>query len=166
MREKKTKKSKIEIVDKKRFLTSISICWGVIIIIIIIIVCISNGNKGDNSLSSINASKNLKELVAKYEASGMKEQFINDYNAIQSKIGIYIMNNVTTDNGSFNNIVSDLNNVLKSNDWSKINLSKNDTWNGTWNLDKDGNLKFKFSLKNIEPSWVDDTELRTKLYLN
>ena len=166
MREKRKTKNKIEIVDKKRFFTSISVCLIFIIIVIIIIANVSNGNKGDNSLSSINASKNLKELVAKYEASGMKEQFINDYNEIQSKVGIYIMNNVTTDNSSFNNIVSDLNNVLKSNDWSKINLSKNDTWNGVWSLDKDGNLKFKFSLKNIEPSWVNDAELRTKLYLN
>lgn len=166
MREKKKQKSKIEIVDKKRFFTAISVCLIFIIIIIIIIVCVSNGNKGDSSLSSMDASKNVKELLSKYEASGMKEEFIKDYNEIQSKVGIYIMNNVTTDNSSFNNIVSDLNNVLKSNDWSKINLSKNDTWNGVWSLDKDGNLKFKFSLKKIEPSWVNEIELRTKLYLN
>ena len=166
MRERKSKKNKIVITDKKRFFTAISVCLLFVIIIIIIIVCISSGKKEDTSLSSMDASKNVKELLSKYEASGMKEEFINDYNTIQSKVGIYIMNNVTTDNSSFNNIVSDLNNVLKSNDWSKLNLSKNDTWNGTWSLDKEGNLKFKFSLKKVEPSWVNDTELRTKLYLN
>ena len=166
MREKRKTKNKIEIVDKKRFFTSISICLVFIIIISIIIVSFSNGNKGDSSLSSMDASKNVKELLSKYEANGMKEEFIKDYNEIQSKVGIYLMNNVTTDNSSFNSIVNDLNNVLKSNDWSKINLSKNDTWNGVWSLDKEGNLKFKFSLKKVEPSWVNDTELRTKLYLN
>lgn len=166
MREKKSNNTKIYIKDKKRFFKSISICLAFIIVIIIIIISVSNGNNTNASLSSIDAKKNVNELISKYEPIEMKEKFINDYKEIQSKVGIYLMNNVTTDSSSFNNIINDLNSVLKSNDWSKISLTKNETWNGTWSLDKDGNLKFKFSLKTIEPSWVNNSDVTTKLYLN
>ena len=39
------------------------------------------------------------------------------------------------------------------------------SWNGKWSVNEKGNVKFKFASKDIEPSWVNDEEEKTKIIL-
>jgi len=165
-KKKRIKIGNFVIKDMKKFLTLVAILLLIIILICILISIIVNSGNDEKTLSSLDAKKNVKEVSSKYESSEMKQVFLDDYNKIQSSVGVYIMNNVTTDSNSFNTIVNEINSILKSNNWEKLSITKNDTWNGTFSLDKEGVLKFKFSLKAIEPSWVNDSEIKNKLYLN
>ena len=165
-KKKRIKIGNFVIKDMKKFLTLILILILIVILICILISNIVNSSSDEKTLSSLDAKRNVKELSSKYESSEMKQVFLDDYNKIQSSVGLYIMNNVTTDSNSFNLVVNEINTILKSNNWEKLSITKNDTWNGTFSLDKEGVLKFKFSLKAIEPTWVNDSDIKNKLYLN
>lgn len=156
----------IVIKDMKRFGIAIGILVALIIIIGIIIATVINSGYNENNISSANAKKYSNEILNKYETKEMKQEFINNYIKVQNAVGMYIMNNTTTEEGSFDNIILKLRKVLKSNNWEVINIEKPDLWNGEWQLDQDGNVKFKFSIKDIEPNWVKDIDISSKIILN
>ena len=149
----------IVIKDMKRFGIAIGILVALIIIIGIIIATVINSGYNENNISSANAKKYSNEILTKYETKEMKQEFIDNYIKIQNAVGMYIMNNTTTEEGSFDNIILKLRKALKSNNWEIINIEKPDLWNGEWQLDQDGNVKFKFSIKDIEPSWINDIDV-------
>ena len=166
-KKKKIKIGKLVIKDMKRFCISIAIFLLAILVICILISNIGKKDVGSISdLSSINADKNSVELLSKYEESGMKEVFVSDYQSIQNYVGMYIMNNSTTDENSFKNIVSDLNKKLNKEKWEESLGEKPITWNGTWSVNDEGVVKFKFATKKIEPNWLKNTDISTKIIFN
>lgn len=159
---------KLVIKDMKRFCISIGVLIGIIVLICIIVSSIANSSNKDDidNLASVNAKKYSNEIVSKYESNEMKTLFINDYSNIQNAIGMYIMNNSTLDKNSFSSIISKLQKVLNSQDWSSLNINKPSMWNGKWQVNSDGILKFKFSIKDIEPSWINDDDISSKIIFN
>lgn len=167
MKKKKIRIGKLVITDVKKFLISLSIFLVVIIIICIVISKLSTKNELDfDNVSSINVSKSYSKILEYYNKEGMKEKFISDYNSVQKAVGMYIMNNSTLDNDSFSNIISKLNEEFSKNEWDENIIKKPNDWNGKWSVDEDGIVKFKFSSSKIEPEYINDDEIITKVIKN
>ena len=160
------KKSGLKIKNKKRFFTFITV---LLLIIIVCIIAICNRKiKIDEStdMSALNAKKYETELLEKYQGEDAKERFVQDIYNIQEKVGMYILENSTLDENSFSNIIDTLNKEFASNNFEIIEMEKPTFWNGTWNVDIDGNITFKFADKSIEPSWINDDDIAGRVIKN
>ena len=146
--------------DKKKFLLFVGI---LVILISCIIVIISFNKKVEindaTDISRLNANKYYEEIQAEYNKVESKDKFLNDYNNIQNSIGVYIINNSTISDSSFENLISEINDSLAKNNFEKFELDVPTFWNGKWSVNEKGKLRFKFQNKKIEPVWVDSEEL-------
>ena len=164
-KQKKVRKTKLVIKDKKRFITSMLIISFVILIVIIL--CVNIRADSDGNLSKINPKKNSSQLQKKYDTVEMKKLFLSDYTVLQNNIGIYIMNNSTMDSDSFSSLIANINKELKKDTWNLGEIQNKPTsWNGKWFVTEEGILKFSFSNKDIKPSWVKDSDVLEKIDLN
>lgn len=158
---KKTSAKKIQIKDKKKFI--ITIISIVVILIILVILIITLNKKVDISnvsdYSTLNISKYSDELLAKYQTNESKEKFLQDQDLVQGAVGLYILNNSTTDADSFSKIIKELEDILKNEEFDKLSIDKPKYWNGKWQIKDDGTVCFKFGSKDIIPSWVDDEDI-------
>lgn len=146
--------------DRKKFLIFIGI---LVILISCVIVIISFNKKVEindaTDISRLNANKYYKEILDEYNKVESKDKFLNDYNNIQNSIGVYIINNSTISDSSFENLISEINDSLSKNNFERFELDVPTFWNGKWSVNEKGKLRFKFQNKKIEPVWVDSEEL-------
>lgn len=162
---KKNKKSYT--LDRKKFLIFV---FSIVVIISVIIIVVSLNKKIEinysTDISKLNATKYCTEIKSEYNKDENKNKFIDDCNKIQEKIGMYIINNSTLDDTSFENLISKLNENLADNNFSIIEMDNQTYWNGTWSVDNKGKLKFKFSNKKIEPDWISDVTVSNFVITN
>ena len=136
-KQKKVRKTKLVIKDKKRFITSMLIISFVILIVIIL--CVNIRADSDSNLSKINPKKNSSQLQKKYDTVEMKKLFLSDYTVLQNNIGIYIMNNSTMDSNSFSSLIANINKELKKDTWNLGEIQNKPTsWNGKWFVTEEG----------------------------
>ena len=163
--EKKNKKSYT--LDRKKFLIFV---FSIVVIISVIIIVVSLNKKieinDSTDISKLNATKYCTEIKSEYNKDENKNKFIDDCNKIQEKIGMYIINNSTLDDTSFENLISKLNENLSDNNFLIIEMDNPTYWNGTWSVDNKGKLKFKFSNKKIEPDWISDVTVSNFVIIN
>ena len=116
---KKNKKSYT--LDRKKFLIFV---FSIVVIISVIIIVVSLNKKieinDSTDISKLNATKYCTEIKSEYNKDENKNKFIDDCNKIQEKIGMYIINNSTLDDTSFENLISKLNENLSDNNFSII----------------------------------------------
>lgn len=161
--------NKTHIKNKKRFYITISVMAVILIIVIILIVATSNIKNpiDDNTnISRLNANKYSSELLEIYNKPEAKEEFLDDYDKIQTSIAMYILNNSTKDENSFSNILSIIKKELKKSNCGSLQVEKTSNWNGEFTIDDNGSLKFKFGIKSIEPNWINDSEVINKIIKN
>ena len=162
---KKNKKSYT--LDRKKFLIFV---FSIVVIISVIIIVVSLNKKieinDSTDISKLNATKYCTEIKSEYNKDENKNKFIDDCNKIQEKIGMYIINNSTLDDTSFENLISKLNENLADNNFSIIEMDNTTYWNGTWSVDNKCKLKFKFSNKKIEPDWISDVTVSNFVITN
>ncbi len=137
-----------------------------LVIVIVKLVSPAKEIKTGTKIDDLNAKKYADLILLEYEKNGQKEMFLSDYEKVQTKIGVYILNNSTLDDNSFSKISKDLNKELSKDKWGLIDIERPTNWNGKWSINEQGILKFKFNNKDIEPSWKNDTELQNKLIIN
>ena len=161
---KNTNKSKIQIKDKRKFAIGIALIFVIIVIIILLVVLnkkVDISNVSD--FSTLNTSKYSDELLAKYQTEESKNKFLEDYDLVQGAVGVYIINNSTTEEDSFSKLLNQLTDILKNEEFSKLSIDKPSFWNGEWQIDDQGIVRFKFGSKDITPSWANDEELANKI---
>ena len=164
---KKKSKSKINIKDPKRFLCVICIFVAIIVLIVVIIKTNSKVEITDSTdISNLNAKKYSSEILDEYNKEESKQKFLEDYDLVQGAVGLYIMNNSTSEENSFTNLITNLKGILDKGEWEKLEISKPIFWNGKWNINDEGILNFTFNSKNIEPTWINSEELLGKVVAN
>ena len=158
--EVKTKSKKMKIKNKKKFIIAIAV-----IAVVLIVVFSTRGNGKDividnnTNVLELNASKHAEQIKGYYENADMKNQFVNEYNTLQNQIWLYIYNNIN-DTNTMEKLVAEVNKVLESEDWSLLKVDRYTKWNGSFYMNKDNNtLIFKFANKDIEPTWINDTDI-------
>lgn len=155
-----TKNQKVVIKDPRKFFTFLGICAVILIIIIVVIIMNQKVKITDGTdISGLNTNKYSKEIKSEYDKDGMKDKFVEEYYMVKNAVGMYIMNNSTLASDSFTQLQTTLNGVLAKNDWSFIEIQKPTSWNGTWTVNESGNVMFQFASKEIEPSWIHDTQV-------
>lgn len=161
-------KNKMEIKNLKKFVTFMIISIIIIFIIVFAILLFNKKEKinENTNISQLNVKKYTSEIKEVYELDGKKEKFIEDYYYVQNGVGMYILNNSTLDDGSFESLVEKLNKILDKKDWSEIEMEIPTDWNGKWSINEKGNVKFKFASKDIEPSWLEDENIKSLVELN
>lgn len=163
-----TKNNKVEIKNLKKFVTFIIISIIILFIIVLVILLLNKKENIDENtdISNLNVKKYTSEIKEAYELDGKKDKFIEDYYYVQNGVGMYILNNSTLDNNSFESLLDKLNKTLAKKDWSEIEMEMPTSWNGKWSVNEKGNVKFKFSNKDIEPSWLSDESVKSLVELN
>lgn len=163
---KQKKENKKFNIDKKKLSIFIILVCVIVFLITIIIL-----NKGINitdetDISKLDAKKNSEQIVSKYNENGMKDKFLTDYDAVQTGVAMYMLNNMSNESDSLENILSSIRQDLESETFKILGTTKPNNWNGKWTITDSGTLKFKFSSKNIEPTWINDEGMSNKIILN
>lgn len=158
---------KIVIKNKARFMTFIF----AIVIVIAVIICIVGLNSKveideNTNISELNVEKYSEEIKAEYEQEGKDSKFIEDWNKVQDKVGIYLIENYPTDGAMLPAYITGINETLKGEEWGNFGVEKPKMWNGTWTIDENGNLNFKFASKEIEPNWASTLSDQGYIVLN
>ena len=167
MANKKENNKKTYILDRTKFIIFVGIIVLIISIVIIIIAVNKKVDINDNTdISKLNADKYSSQIVSMYNANGIKEKFLADYNEMQNKIVIYVINNTTNETNSFSNIVKEVNNMLDSKKTDKLELTIPHFWNGKWFVDEKAKLKFRFENSKIEPNWIEDDDVKSIIIKN
>lgn len=138
-----------------------------LVFLLVYVIFFSKEKINDNTdISNLDASKYQNELKTRYEGTDSKERFLKEYDVLQTSVATYLMDNMTTDENSFDELYEKINKDLEAGNYTEIESEKLTNWNGSWSIDENGVLKFKFASKDIEPSWVNDEEVKSKIILN
>lgn len=152
-------------IEKKKISIFIAIIFFCVILIVMFL------NKSVNidektDISKLDAKKNSNQIVQKYNEEGMKAQFLVDYDAVQTASAMYMLNNMSSESNSLDSILSTLKEDLKKSKFEVLDTQRPSIWNGDWSINQEGTIKFKFKTKTIEPIWINDQDVISKVILN
>ena len=142
----------------------------VIMFFVITLVKVSNKPKivldDTTILTTLNINEYSLEIVAMYNREGQLELFKNEMDRIQNIIGKYIIENMTISDEAQKELIKGINKELKKDTWKEILNNKSTYYVGDYSVDENGNLKFKFKIKEIEPTWINDASISKYIILN
>ena len=163
----KTNSNSSKITVNKNRLVLVIVAVVVIVLAIVGIIMIFN-KKDISKVSDYSSLSNryADDLKAVYDTEESKNKFIDDYDFIQGAVGFYFMDNSTTEEASFETLISRVNEIFKSDNWEVLSIDKPTFWNGEFSVTDEGIVTFKFKTKAMEPSWINDEELQGKIELN
>jgi hypothetical protein len=117
-------------------------------------------------ISKLNVNRYSTEIVNLYNRDNQLDKFLVEMNRVQTLVGTYIISNSTLKENSFSELIKTLNNEINSEKWVKLDSKKSNYYNGKYNIDNNGNVKFKFDSKKIEPSWINSENISRYITLN
>lgn len=145
-------------------------CILIAIIFLVIVIIITSDGKNikvsESSISKVDVSKKANEIVSMYNRDGEKELFINEMNRVQNLVATYLISNMTTDENSKASIINEIKKEISSDNWNKVLSNKSTYYRGSYYLDDNGNVSFKFETKEIEPNWIKDEDVAKYITLN
>lgn len=178
---KHIKSSREKIIEKEQrsmlftkiinFLKNNIIVIVALLAILIVVAILVNSNKKieineTTKIGTLDSGKYKSEIVNLYNREGELNLFLKELNRVQSLIGTYVISNSTLQDNSFSNLIKKLNSEINLEKWNELKSEKSSYYNGTYSIDASGNLKFKFSSKDIEPNWIKDTTISRYIILN
>ena len=143
MTNKRKKNNKFSI--SKMLENKLYIALGIIVLFILILII------------GLGVSNN-KEPVHNVEEN-TKASFIELKKSIELKVANLMLDGTVVDDESMEEKIEDINSLLEKEKWDKLDITCNVEFAGTWKLDENGMLKFKFDSKGVEPSWIGDTDV-------
>ena len=108
-------KNKVGIKDLKKFVIFIIVSIIVIFIIVFVtLLCNKKQEINDNTnISELNIKKYSSEIKENYELEGKKDKFIEDYYYVQNGVRMYILNNSTLEDNSFESLKEKIGGLLE-----------------------------------------------------
>jgi len=153
-----------------KFKKNIFIITTLLFVLFIIILFINSNKKISvdeySNISNLNADKYSTEIINLYNRDGDLDKFLVEMNRVQTLVGTYIISNSTLKENSFSELIKTLNNEINNDKWVKLNSKKSNYYNGKYNIDNNGNVKFKFETKKIEPNWINSENISRYITLN
>ena len=146
-REKENKSINIE----KILGNKVYIALGIIILFILILVIGSNVSSPETKIQSTEISK---------------EAFVELKNSIELKVANLMLDGTVTDDNSMKEKIEEINNLLEKEKWDKLGIISNEEFDGTWSLDENGMVKFKFNNALSKPSWATDVDITEHIIKN
>lgn len=118
------------------------------------------------NFEEIDLSKYSAQVLAMYNRDGQAELFEKEMSRIQTAVGKYLMTNMTMEEESLQSVMEEISKELESDNWNNILSNRSTYYLGTYSLDENANVKFKFKSKDIEPSWINDENVSKYIILN
>ena len=140
----------------------------VLIAAVILVICIPNSGEfsPDVTKSRYKSESNAEELKVTYEMEGNKEKFLADISNIQNAVSMALLNDEIVNDAQLKERISEINKVLKKDDWSMLNIDIPTFWVGTWSVDASGTVKFTFVNDKCIPDWAHDEDAKVHIVLN
>jgi len=142
----------------------------VLLILFIVLIYANSSKKVDidenSNISNLNVSKYSNEIVALYNKDDQLDKFLTEMSRVQTLVMTYVITNSTVNEGSFSDLVKTLNNEINKDKWVKLDSEKSNYYNGKYTIDNNGNVKFKFETKEIEPNWINSENISRYITLN
>ena len=140
----------------------------VLVAAIILVICIPNSGEfsPDVTKSRYKSESNAEELKLTYEMEGNKEKFLADISNIQNAVSMALLNDEIVNDAQLKERISEINKVLKKDDWSMLNIDIATFWVGTWSVDGSGTVKFTFVNDKCVPNWANDEDAKVHIVLN
>lgn len=101
-----------------------------------------------------------------YNSLEYKEMFLNDAKYIEIKLSNLILDGSVTNQATLDKKVNTINKILKGKSWDNLDMKYIGRWDGNWYLDNNGMVKFKFSSGNIEPKWIQNSDISVYIVKN
>lgn len=120
----------------------------------------------NTNICKLNSNKYSKEIINLYNRDGELDKFLKEMNRVQTLVGTYIISNTTLNEELFNQLIKTLNKEINEEKWVTLDSEKSKYYTGVYSVDKSGNIKFKFSSKNIEPDWINNQKIVRYVILN
>lgn len=137
---------------------------------IFVIIKVSNKPKiilTDSTIfTTLNVDEYSSDILAMYNREGQVDLFKTEMDRIQSLIGNYLIENMTINQEDTKKLIKNVQKELSSKTWGEILSQKSTYYVGQYKVEENGNLKFKFASKSIEPSWVKDEKVAKYIILN
>jgi hypothetical protein len=171
----KSIRDKIKMIERKSAilnnLKKNGIKVAMLILVLLVILIYTNLNKKIvideyTNISKLSSNKYSKEIVNLYNRDGQLDMFLNEMDRVQNLVGVYVISNSTLRENGFSDLIKTLNKEINNDKWVKLNSEKSKYYNGKYSIDNDGNVKFKFDTKKIEPSWVSNESISRYIILN
>lgn len=151
----------------------VSAVIGIIVLTVAISVIVGVNVYSKNKVYVLDAtSKDYLEeenaLKAKsiYDTKEMKEEFLTITEKLSNTVYSKLLDGTVTDDTSLKSFIANYNKILSTEHWESIGVDYPSEWIGTWYLDNNGFVKFKFATKTIEPEWVQDEEVQDYIVVN
>lgn len=151
----------------------VSVIIGIIVLTIIISVTVGISVYSKNKEFVLDASsddymeeENALKAKSIYDTKEMKEKFLTIAEKLSNAVYSKLLDGTVTDDSTLKSFVNRYNRVLATEDWESINVDYPSEWIGTWYLDNNGFVKFKFATKIIEPTWVQDEDVKDYIVAN
>ncbi|MEG1008529.1 MAG: hypothetical protein RSE41_08980 [Clostridia bacterium] len=127
-----------------------------LIVVVIVVFCVSSIGRekvinSKTDMFKVNTKKYSSVIVFDYNKTG-EQLFITEMENVQNVVANYLLENSTTDKNSFKKLVKKVNSEINKNKSKVLNFSKSKYYVGKYNINKDGQVKFKFD-KNVDPKW-------------
>ncbi|MDD2376770.1 MAG: hypothetical protein PHD15_04165 [Clostridia bacterium] len=142
-----------------------------VLLILLIVLIYTNSNKKIvvdeySDISELNVNKYSSEIVALYNRNDQLDKFKEEMSRVQTLVGTYVISNSTLKENSFSELIKTLNNEINNDKWVNLDSEKSKYYNGKYNIDSNGNVKFKFNNKEIEPNWINNEDISRYITLN
>lgn len=140
----------------------------VLVAAIILVICIPNsgGFSPDVTKNRYKSESNAEELKLTYEQEGNKEKFLANISNIQNAVSMALLNDEIVNDAQLKERITEINKVLKKDDWSMLNIDIPTFWVGTWSVDASGTVKFTFVNNKCIPDWAYDEDAKVHIILN
>jgi len=156
---------------KDKIFVSVIIAAITLTVIISLIVGVSVYNKNkvyvlDASSDDYMEEENALKAKSIYDTKEMKEEFLTISQKLSNTVYSKLLDGTVTDESTLKSFVNRYNRILVTEDWESIGVDYPSEWIGTWYLDNNGFVKFKFAAKIIEPTWVQDQDVKDYIVAN
>ena len=156
---------------KEKIFVSAIISIIVLTVIISITVGVTVYNKDkmyvlDAASTDYLEEENALKAKSQYDTKEMKQQFLTKAQELSNVIYAKMLDGTVIDDKGLQDFIQNYNRVLATEYWESIGVTYSNKWIGTWYLDNKGFVKFKFATKEIEPSWIQDEDVKDYIVVN
>jgi len=156
---------------KEKIFVSVIITAISLTVVISLIVGISVYNKNkifvlDASSKDYLEEENALKAKSQYDTKEMKQQFLTKAQELSNVIYSKLLDGTVIDDKGLQDFIKNYNRVLATEYWESLGVTYSNQWIGIWYLDNNGFVKFKFATKEIEPSWIQDEDVKDFIVAN
>ncbi|MBR5228172.1 MAG: hypothetical protein IKV94_06020 [Clostridia bacterium] len=151
--------------NEKKFVFAIILAISITVIISAFAVANSLSENNEMALD-YTVEENASKAKLLYDELEMKNEFLSIAKTLSDNVYSMLLDGTVVDDAGLNKKISSYNSILATDNWNTFGLEYPENWLGKWYLNKQGIVKFKFASKEIEPGWINDSDVVDYIEVN